>query len=86
MLVAEQLAVLSENRCDLFVADGETLVVVAHGVVCKVLLLNLLPEYTLADWHLIGPMRNVAVSELVREHAVWRSVRLNELSKAVAAL
>jgi broad specificity phosphatase PhoE len=66
--------------------DGGALVVVAHGIVCKVLLLNVLPGYTVADWHRLGPVRNVAISELVRDHAAWRAVRLNDLSPAVAAI
>ncbi len=58
--------------------DGETFVVVAHGVVIKVLLLTLLREYTVADWHRLGPSRNVAVNELVYEGDSWRAVRLND--------
>lgn len=56
----------------------QTIVVVAHGVVCKVLLLNVLPGLTLADWTRLGPMRNVGIHELVGEQASWRAVRLNE--------
>jgi broad specificity phosphatase PhoE len=67
-------------------AEGETLVVVAHGVVCRVLLLSLLPGHTPADWHRIGPMRNVGVSELVGACDGWQAVRLNEVPAAVAGL
>ena len=57
---------------------GETQVIVAHGVVCKVLLLTLLPGYSIADWRRLGPMLNVGVHELVLEADGWRAVRLNE--------
>jgi probable phosphoglycerate mutase len=67
-------------------ANDETLVIVAHGVVCKVLLLTLLPGWSPADWRRLGPIHNVGISELVREGEDWRAVRLNEVPPAVAAL
>jgi len=57
---------------------GQTQVVVAHGVVCKVLLLTVLHEYTVADWRRMGPIYNVGVTELVWEGERWRAVRINE--------
>jgi 2,3-bisphosphoglycerate-dependent phosphoglycerate mutase len=65
---------------------GKTLVVVAHGVVCKVLLLSLLPGYTVADWARLGPIRNVAISELVETGGAWQQVRLNEWPDEVRRL
>ena len=59
--------------------DGQTIVVVAHGVVIKVLLLSLLPGYTVADWHRLGSIKNVAMNELRRDEQVWHAVRLNEV-------
>lgn len=59
---------------------GRTLVVVAHGVVCKVLLLHLLPGLGVADWTKLGPIHNVAIHELIREDgAEWHAVRVNDL-------
>jgi 2,3-bisphosphoglycerate-dependent phosphoglycerate mutase len=58
---------------------GQTIVIVAHGVVCKVLLLNVLPDLTLADWTQLGPIRNVGVHELVCEQGNWRALRLNDV-------
>jgi broad specificity phosphatase PhoE len=66
-------------------AEGQTLVIVAHGVVCRVLLLSVLPGHTIADWPRLGPMRNVGINELVREQGVWRAVRLNEVPAEVVA-
>jgi hypothetical protein len=56
-------------------------VVVAHGVVCKVLLLEVLPGHTVADWHRLGAIANVGISELRCEGpgAAWQAVRLNEV-------
>jgi broad specificity phosphatase PhoE len=55
---------------------GETQVIVAHGVVCKVLLVTLLPGAGVADWRRLGPIHNVGVTELVWE-GEWRAVRMN---------
>ena len=66
--------------------EGKTIVLVAHGVVCKVLLLRLLSGHSAADWNKLGPSRNVGVSELARDIAGWRAVRLNEVPPAAAHL
>ena len=55
---------------------GETQVIVAHGVVCKVLLVTLLPGRGVADWVRLGPVPNVGITELVWE-GEWRAMRLN---------
>jgi broad specificity phosphatase PhoE len=55
-----------------------TLVIVAHGVVCKVLLLNLLPGRSVADWKRLGPVPNLGLSELVQDGNGWQALRLNE--------
>lgn len=64
---------------------GQTIVMVAHGVVCKVLLFSLLPEYTIADWNKIGPIHNVAISEFIHEGERWRAARVNELPAGLAS-
>jgi broad specificity phosphatase PhoE len=68
--------------------EGQSLVLVAHGIVCRVLLLSLqtLPGWSIADWHLMGPVPNVGISELVREGQQWRVLRMNELPEEVASL
>jgi broad specificity phosphatase PhoE len=59
--------------------EGKTLIVVAHGVVCKVLLVSLLPGFGLEAWPRLGPIPNVGVSELVRaDDGKWRAERLND--------
>ena len=56
---------------------GQTQVIVAHGVVCKVLLVTLLPGAGVADWRRLGPIHNVGITELVLESGAWRAVRVN---------
>jgi broad specificity phosphatase PhoE len=65
---------------------GQTSVVVAHGVVCRVLLLSLLPGYQVADWKRLGMVPNVGISELLREADVWRPVQLFEVPPEVAGI
>jgi broad specificity phosphatase PhoE len=55
-----------------------TLLIVAHGVVCKVLLLTLLPGRSVADWKRLGPVPNLGLSELVQDSDGWQTLRLNE--------
>jgi broad specificity phosphatase PhoE len=57
---------------------GRSLAIVAHGHVCRVLLLTLLPGHTIADWHRIGPIRNVGLNELVHDGSGWQAVRVND--------
>jgi probable phosphoglycerate mutase len=56
---------------------GKTLVIVAHGIVCRVLLLSLLPGYSVADWHRLGPIFNVAITELVHDEGPWQARSVN---------
>ncbi len=55
--------------------SDQTQVIVAHGVVCKVLLVTLLPGVGVCDWRRLGPIHNVGVTELVGEGVVWRGAR-----------
>jgi probable phosphoglycerate mutase len=63
---------------------GRSLVVVAHGIVCRVLLLSVLPGCGPADWKRLGRMHNVGVSELVGGEVGWQPVRLNEVPEGFA--
>ena len=60
---------------------GRTVVLVAHGIVCRVLLLSILPGWSVADWEKLGPIRNIAVNELTWDGAAWSAVRLNEVPR-----
>ncbi len=59
--------------------EGRTLVIVAHGIVCRVLLLTELLGLGPADWHRLGPIRNLGINELRWTGDVWEAVRLNEV-------
>ncbi len=66
---------------------GGRVVVVAHGIVCKVLLLTLLGGYGAGAWGRLGRVANVSVSEL--EPAAgggWRAVSLLRVPPDVLAL
>ncbi len=65
--------------------SGQTIVIVAHGIVCKVLLLSLLPGWSVADWNRLGPAQNVGIHELVQENGSWHCVRLNQVPEAARA-
>ena len=58
---------------------GKTLVIVAHGIVIRVLLLSELPGLGPGDWHRLGPIRNLGVNELLWTGTAWEAVRLNEV-------
>jgi broad specificity phosphatase PhoE len=62
-----------------------SLIVVAHGVVIRVLLLSLLPEWSVADWPRLGTVRNLAVSELFGGGDAWQAVSLITVPDAVAS-
>ncbi|MCS7021932.1 MAG: histidine phosphatase family protein [Gemmataceae bacterium] len=62
---------------------GKRIVAVIHGVVCKVLLLSLLPGYSAADWTRIGKAYNLAVSELIGQGNHWQALRLLEVPEPV---
>jgi broad specificity phosphatase PhoE len=57
----------------------DTIVVVAHGVVCKVLLVSVLPGMSVANWERLGPIHNTTITEMAREgDGPWRALRINE--------
>lgn len=65
---------------------GGRIVIVCHGVVCKVLLLSLLPGHTAADWMKIGVAKNLAVSELVSDADTWTARQLLVVPLPVAVV
>jgi 2,3-bisphosphoglycerate-dependent phosphoglycerate mutase len=66
---------------------GGRVVVVAHGVVCKVLLLCLLPGHGPGAWKRLGRVANLAVSELtLAAGGEWAAPVLLQLPPPVAAL
>jgi broad specificity phosphatase PhoE len=66
---------------------GGRVVLVAHGVVCKVLLLSLVPGLTAADWGRLGKVLNLSVAELTHSPAGdWSGTGLLTLPAPVAAI
>jgi broad specificity phosphatase PhoE len=66
---------------------GGRVVLVAHGVVSKVLLFSLLPTLSVADWTAVGKWRNLAVSALVHPPGgPWRAESLLAVPDPVRAL
>lgn len=58
---------------------GQSLVLVTHGVVCKVLLLSIGTGWGPPDWPKVGSIRNAAIHELVGREQQWQLLRLNDL-------
>ncbi|VTS00885.1 histidine phosphatase family protein [Tuwongella immobilis] len=65
---------------------GKSVVIVAHGIVCRVLLLSILEGWSPEDWTKLGRIPNMAVSELIHWAGTWQAVRTNEVFPEVAAL
>ncbi len=65
---------------------GERVVVVAHGVVCKVLLLSVVDGRGPADWHAVGRVLNLAGCELRRADGRWVMGGPLAVPETVAAL
>lgn len=65
---------------------GERIVLVAHGIVCKVLLLSLLEGWNATRWHELGRVENLATSELVQVDGGWRAERLLIVPEPVRGL
>lgn len=65
--------------------DGRKVTVVAHGMISKVLLLNILPGYSLADWERFGSIHNCSITDLEWTGSAWQVHRLNTLAPEVAS-
>lgn len=66
--------------------QGKRIAIVAHGIVCKVLLLSILPGKQPSDWLDLGPIRNLATSILERRAEGWHAEQLNLVPPAIATL
>ena len=62
------------------------MVVVAHGVVIRVLLLTILREWSPADWRRFPSVANLGVTQLTADNDVWLALRLCEIVDAVRAI
>lgn len=62
---------------------GKTIVIVAHGIVVRVILLSVIGGYNAADWPRLGRIANVSISELEGAGGVWRAVRIGHVADEV---
>ncbi len=65
---------------------GEKIIVVAHGIVIKVLLLNVLAGYNASDWHRLGRIENVGITELIGTGRNWQAKRISEIPQKIKEL
>jgi 2,3-bisphosphoglycerate-dependent phosphoglycerate mutase len=61
---------------------GRSIVVVAHGIICRVLVLSLLPDYDVSCWQRIATP-NVGIFELVQIGSHWRAESIAEVPPLV---
>jgi len=52
---------------------GESLVLVTHGMIVKVLLLSILTGWHVGRWKDLGPVPNLAITEITGEHGSWQA-------------
>jgi 2,3-bisphosphoglycerate-dependent phosphoglycerate mutase len=72
---------------------GKTIAIVCHGIVCRVLMLQLVEGYNVADWPRLGRIANASISELyqaggqagaqVGSGRHWKAVRIGEVPDEV---
>jgi probable phosphoglycerate mutase len=66
---------------------GQTVVLVCHGIVCRIILLAAAPFAGLADWRKLGRMPTVSISELERgPGGTWRALTVAEVPPEVREL
>ena len=66
--------------------QGKSAVVVAHGIVCRVLLLSILEGYNVADWARLGRITNVSISEVIGDGKKWVAERIGYVPEEVQKL
>jgi 2,3-bisphosphoglycerate-dependent phosphoglycerate mutase len=65
---------------------GERIAVIAHGIVCKVLLLSLLPDWGPTGWERLGHVMNLSTSELQFDDGKWLANWLTVIPPDVTTL
>ncbi len=64
----------------------KSLVIVCHGIVCRVLLLSLLSGMTVADWGRLGRLHNVSISQLEGDGRDWQALQIAQVPPEVREL
>ena len=63
---------------------GKTVVIVAHGIVIRVILVSVLEGYNPAGWPRLGRIANASVTEVVGSGRTWRAGRIGHVPDEVA--
>jgi broad specificity phosphatase PhoE len=66
--------------------EGKTTVVVAHGIVIRVMLLSVVEGYNAADWPRLGRIANASISEVTGSGSAtraWRVMRVGQVPDEV---
>ncbi|HKB02427.1 MAG TPA: histidine phosphatase family protein [Gemmataceae bacterium] len=62
---------------------GKTLAIVAHGIVCRVILVSVIAGYNSADWPRLGRIPNASITDLVGSGRSWRAERIGHVPDEV---
>jgi 2,3-bisphosphoglycerate-dependent phosphoglycerate mutase len=63
--------------------QGKSIVVVAHGIVLRVLMVSVVEGYNPADWPRLGRIANASISEVVGSGRTWRVGRIGHVPDEV---
>jgi 2,3-bisphosphoglycerate-dependent phosphoglycerate mutase len=64
--------------------QGKTIVIVAHGIVCRVILVSVIAGYNAADWPRLGRIANASISEVAGSGRTWRAGRIGHVPDEVS--
>jgi len=62
---------------------GRSIAVIVHGIVCRVILLSILPGWGPANWDRLGSTLNCSISDLLLENGAWTPLALNRQPDAI---
>jgi broad specificity phosphatase PhoE len=62
---------------------GKTAAIIAHGIVCRVILLSILDGYNAADWPRLGRIANASISEVTGSGRSWQALRIGHVPDEV---
>jgi 2,3-bisphosphoglycerate-dependent phosphoglycerate mutase len=64
--------------------EGKANVVVAHGIVIRVILVSVLEGYNPSDWPRLGRLPNASITDVVGSGRTWRAGRIGHVPDEVA--
>ncbi len=65
---------------------GKRIIVVAHGIVNRVIILSVVKNLGLSDWGKIGKIGNTSITELRKNQDGWSAIKIGEIVSAVSQL